>query len=300
MARRLAMLRLILDHPLNRPNRIGAIGRWAAWQAWKALIRRPVTVRFWKDLRVRVYPDWPYSWTAIYLKLDEYDDMMFTLRYLQPGRSFLDVGSNIGVYSLLASSVNGGAPVLAFEPHHIACERLRENAALNAFENIRVVEAALGDVAGSERITTDLFNENRIATIDEVAASATVPVVTLDAALVDQKIDPDSVGLVKIDTEGFEAHVLHGAGSLLAGNPGPVWIVELIGLGARYGTDDSQVRALFSGLGYQALRYRATENQLKTWDAADVGRGNVIFARDPGAVRERLSIAVPATQMVRA
>jgi hypothetical protein len=93
--------------------------------------------------------------------------------------------------------------------------------------------------------------------------------------------------------------VLRGAGSLLTANPGPVWIVELIGLGTRYGTDDAQVHAMFSRLGYHALRYRAIENQLTTWNAADLGRGNVIFARDPNAVRERLSL-LPTTQMIGA
>jgi FkbM family methyltransferase len=282
------MLRLILDHPLNRPNRIGATGRWAAWQAWKAVIRRPVTVRFWKHLRVRVYPDWPYSWTAIYLKLAEYDDMMFTLRYLRPRQSFLDIGSNIGFYSLLASSVNGGAPVLAFEPDPTACQRLRENAALNAFDNIRVVEVAVGHTAGSVQITTDLLDENRIATGDDLATTTTVPMTTIDAALMDQMIDPSTIGLVKIDTEGFEGHVLRGASSLLDCEPGPVWIVELTGLGARYGSDDSKVREMFSQHGYQPLRYEAAENRLKIGAAAEPGRGNVIFARDPNAVRHHL------------
>jgi FkbM family methyltransferase len=299
MIRRLAMLRLILDHPLNRPNRFRATGRWAAWQAWKAVVRRPVTIRFWKDLRVRVYPDWPYSWTAIYLKLVEYDDMMFALRYLKPGESCLDVGSNIGFYSLLASSVNGGAPVLAFEPHPIACKRLRENAALNGLDNIRVVEAAIGDVAGSGRFTTNLFDQNRIATTEDAGVSAMVPLTTLDAVLHDQRIHPSEVGLVKIDTEGFEAHVLRGATSLIDSTPGPVWIVELTGLGARYGTDDADVQAMFAQRSYHALRYRAAENQLTAWDGTELGRGNVIFARDPAAVAQRLSAAVPTSLTVR-
>jgi FkbM family methyltransferase len=289
--RRLAMLRLVLNHPLNRQNRVGATGRWAAWQAWKLVIRRPLSIRFWKQLRVRVYPDWPYSWTAIYLKLAEYDDMTFTLRYLRAGESFLDVGANIGFYSLLASAVNGGAPVLAFEPHPVAANRLRENAALNSLGNVRVVEAALGDVAGSGQITTDLFDQNRIATSNDNGLSATVPLVTLDGELHRQQIDPSKVALVKIDTEGFEARVLRGAGSLLASTPGPVWIVELTGLGLRYGSDDAEVHTLFAQHGYQALRYLAAENEIAPWEGNDPERGNVIFARDPDHARARLGIA---------
>src|ERR1700704_6056429 len=104
MARRLALLKLIINHPVNRSRRVQAIGRWAGWQAWRFIVRRPITVRVWPGVRARVYPDWPYSWTAIYLRLAEYDDMMFALRYLRPGDSFVDVGANVGFYSLLASS----------------------------------------------------------------------------------------------------------------------------------------------------------------------------------------------------
>jgi FkbM family methyltransferase len=290
MARRLAMLRLILDHPLNRANRIGAASRWAAWQAWKLLVRRPVTVRYWKQLRVRVYPDWPYSWTAIYLKLAEYDDMMFTLRYLRPHEAFLDVGANIGFYSLLASYSNGNGPVLAFEPHPVASERLRENAAVNSLQNIRVLQVALGDTSGSGLLTTDLFDQNRIATTNDIGTTASVRLSTLDAELAQQQIDPGTVSMVKIDTEGFEARVLRGAASLLKTKPGPVWIVEMTGLGLRYGSDDAEVEAIFMKHGYQALLYRAAANQIISWKRSDSERGNVIFAKEPEQVRARLAI----------
>lgn len=300
MQRRLSMLKLVLNHPLNRQNRMGATGRWAAWQVWKLLVRRPVSIRFWRHLRVRVYPDWPYSWTAIYLKLAEYDDMMLTLRYLRAGESFVDVGANIGFYSLLASSVNGGAPVLAFEPHPIAVNRLRENAALNSLSNIRVVEAALGDVAGYGQLTTGLFDENRIATVEETGISATVPLVTLDGELRKQQIDPATVGLVKIDTEGFESRVLRGAALLIESVPGPVWIVELTGLGSRYGSDDAEVHTLFAQHGYHALTYRAAENRVVPWQGPDPLRGNVIFARDVDQVNMRLGSVSSASEPVAA
>lgn len=294
MARRLALLQLVLNHPLNRGKRAQAIGRWASWQIWRRIVGLPITVRISSDVRVRVYPDWPYSWTAIYLRLAEYDDMMFTLRYLRGGDAFVDVGANIGFYSLLASSANGGSPVLALEPHPVASQRLRENALLNAFENIRIRAVAAGRAPGSANLTANLVDQNRISVgVDDSGPTITVPVVTLDAELVAQKINAGDVRLVKVDTEGFEANVLSGAHALLDANPGPVWLVEMAGLGARYGTDDPEIFAMFSDRGYRAFSYAAGDNKLVKYDGLDPDRGNVIFARDPQSVLSRLEQAAP-------
>lgn len=292
MARRLALLKLMLDHPLNRGKPAQAIGRWASWQAWRRIVGRPITVRISTRVRVRVYPDWPYSWTAIYFRLAEYDDMMFTLRYLRPGDAFVDVGANVGFYSLLASSVNGGSPVLALEPHPLASQRLRENAVLNSFSNIRVQAAAAGQDSGTAHLTVNLVDQNRISTaLDDSGPTITVPIVTLDAELANQNIDAADVRLVKVDTEGFEARVLSGARSLLDTHPGPAWLVEVAGLGVRYGVDDSEIHRVFGDRGYGAFRYSAKENKLVDYDGPDSDRGNVIFARDPEAVSLRLEDA---------
>lgn len=296
MSRRLGMLRFIVEHPVNRRHRAQAIGRWAGWQAWRRVVRRPMTVMFWKGLRARVYPDWPYSWTALYVRLTEYDEMMFTLRYLRPGDAFVDVGANIGFYSLLASSVNGRAPVVAFEPHPLGAERLRENAAINGFDNVRVVQAAAGEAAGSAALTADLADQNRIQTQPALGgASVAVSVVTLDATLADAAIDPAAVAVVKVDTEGFELNVLAGASGLLDAQPGPVWIVELAGFGERYGSDDSAVLKLFHDRGYSVHSYDAATKRMVAFNPPAQG-GNAIFARRPDEVAARLGSAASATR----
>jgi FkbM family methyltransferase len=286
MQRRSVILRFILEHPINRGHRVRALARYAGWQAWRRLVRRPVTVNFWRGLRVRVYPDSPYSWTAIYFGLAEYDDMMFTLRYLRPGDAFLDVGANIGFYSLLASSVNAGAPVVAFEPHPVTSRRLRENAGINSSTNIRIREVAVGSATGAAMLTSDLGERNRIDTGGN-GTSVQVSIVTLDGELIELNIDPASVALVKIDTEGFEANVLAGARRLLDARPGPVWMVELTGLGTRYGNDDASIYAKFAERGYRPLVYVAADNRFAVHEGSEAG--NLIFAREPEAVAARLT-----------
>jgi len=288
MQRRTVILRFIFEHPVNRGHRMRALAKYAGWQAWRRIVRRPMTVNFWSGLRVRVYPDSPYSWTAIYFGLAEYDDMMFTLRYLRPGDAFIDVGANIGFYSLLASSMNAGAPVVAFEPHPVASERLRENSRINSFGNIRVREVAAGKAAGSAMLTSELGERNRIvAGGDGHDRSVEVKVVMLDDELSELGIDPSSVALVKIDTEGFEANVLAGARRLLDARPGPVWMVELTNLGTRYGNDDAGVYAMFAERGYRPLVYVAADSRFAVHEGSEAG--NLIFAREPEAASARLS-----------
>lgn len=294
MARRLRMLRVVVDHPANRSRRAQALARYAGWQAWRLLVRRPRTVNFWNALRVRVYPDWPYSWNAIYLGLIEYDDMMFTLRYLRPGDVFIDVGANIGFYSLLAASANADAPVVAIEPYPVASARLRENAGLNSFRNIRVREAAAGAQKGTAMLTTDRVDANRIRTADDDSEPAIeVPVVTLDGELSELGIDPASVAMVKIDAEGFEGVVLSGAPALLDAEPGPVWLVEMNGFGTRYGIEDEALHAIFRERGYRRLRYFAAGNRLSDQDCDKTGPCNLIFARRPDSIRSRVADNAP-------
>ena len=282
MQRRSVILRFILDHPMNRGHRIRALARYAGWQAWRRTLRKPVAVNFWNGLRVRVHPDMPYSWTAIYFRLVEYDDMMFTLRFLRPGETFVDVGASIGLYSLLASSANARATVIAFEPHPVSAGRLRENARINSLDNIQVREAAVGRASGSALLTFDQGDRNRIST--ETGANeklVEVPVVSMDGELDKLGVDPGSVALVKIDTEGFEMNVLAGATRLLDGRPGPVWMVELTGLG-----DDQAVYRMFAERGYRPFVYVVGENRFDVHHGTEAG--NLIFAREPEAVFARL------------
>jgi FkbM family methyltransferase len=282
MQRRSVILRFILDHPMNRGHRVRAIARYAGWQAWRRTVRRPLTVNFWNRLRVRVYPDMPYSWTAIYFRLVEYDDMMFTLRYLRPGETFVDVGASIGLYSLLASSANARGAVIAFEPHPVSAGRLRENVRINALDNIQVREAAVGRASGSALLTFDQGDRNRISTqTGPNEKLVEVPVASLDGELDRLGVDPATVALVKIDTEGFEVNVLAGATRLLDRRPGPVWMVELTGLG-----DDQAVYKMFAERGYRPFVYVVGENRFDVHHGTEAG--NLIFARDPEAVFARL------------
>jgi FkbM family methyltransferase len=277
-------MRFILAHPLNRRKRAEALGRFVGWQVWKRVVRRPLTVRLWDGLRLRAYPDSTAASLVIYTRLPEYDDMLFVTRFLRPHDVVVDVGANIGIYSILAAATARDGTVLAFEPNPVAASRLAENAALNGLRNIRLSVAAIGAQPGVAQLTQDLDLTNHIA-VEETKKTIKVSVTTLD-----QELDryPD-VALIKVDTEGFETEVLLGATRLLDRLAAQVWLVEVNGLGARYGSGDETLWRIFAERGYRPYRYSALENVLLEANRPGVDEWNLLFIRSVGAVRDRLA-----------
>jgi FkbM family methyltransferase len=278
-------LSFIVSHPANRRRRVRALFVFTAWQLWKRTTGRPITATYWRGLRVRVHPDSKSAGLALYTGLPEYDDMLFTDRFLKPGDVVIDVGANIGLYSLLAASRTGDGRVIALEPHPVAAERLRENVALNHLQNVDVRAEAAGAEAGSAHLTANLDTINHIVSDGAVAGTISVPVVTLDSLVG----SGEHVALVKLDAEGFESEVLAGAGRLMHGGTVMAWIVELRGHGDRYGSTDHTIVETFESFGYRPFHYTADRNVLETADRpAGEAEWNLIFVRDPDEVRRRL------------
>ena len=78
-------------------------------------------------MTLRCYPDSPSASAMIYCHdSPDFHEMNFIRRYLRAGDTFLDIGANIGVYSLLAASrVGPSGRVVAFEPAKQASKKNR-------------------------------------------------------------------------------------------------------------------------------------------------------------------------------
>ena len=90
--------------------------------------------------------------------------------FLRPGDTFVDIGANIGIFSLLAARIVGpSGRVIAFEPVPITLEKLRANILLNDLQNITVVPAALCDETRRGFIHLDSENNLGRIFIPEIA-----------------------------------------------------------------------------------------------------------------------------------
>jgi FkbM family methyltransferase len=129
---------------------------------------------------------------------------------LRPGQVFVDVGANIGYFSLVASRLVGvSGEVLAFEPETLNYELLERNCRLNACDNVRTFKAALGEENASGQIYLNELNrgDHSLYPGDEVRASQDINIVN-GAKLI--MASHPRVNFIKIDTQGAECDVLAG------------------------------------------------------------------------------------------
>ena len=121
-----------------------------------------------------------------------------------------DVGAHLGYYSMLADEL--GASVHAFEPSDQTRPRLHRNAG----ERVRILSEGVWHAetilelqdfgAGHSAVTT--FVSSRDTTLQEPAATYPVPVTSIDSHVKKTGVTPN---LIKVDAEGAELSVLHGA-----------------------------------------------------------------------------------------
>ncbi|MFZ5571689.1 MAG: FkbM family methyltransferase [Thermodesulfobacteriota bacterium] len=150
----------------------------------------------------------------------EYSEMEIALfdQILQPGQVVLDVGANIGAYTLyFAKKVGDAGAVHAFEPQRLVFQTLCANMALNSIVNAHCRNAALGTTAGTIRVP-DIkpwisFNFGGL-TLGDHETGNPVPLLRLD------DLGIGACHFMKIDVEGMELEVLKGGSSLIrACNP---------------------------------------------------------------------------------
>ncbi len=137
---------------------------------------------------------------------------------LKPGDVFVDVGANMGYFSMLGSKLVGAAGrVLAFEPCVSNFAWLASNIQLNRVTNVLPFSAALSDHNGTAYISVPPFFNNGVSSVREkVNGEPTLPVcLQRFDDLPDSVVERGKIRLIKIDTEGHELNVLQGMQSTL-------------------------------------------------------------------------------------
>lgn len=151
-------------------------------------------------------------WVSQYLSRESYmEDEQFFRRYLRPNDVVIDVGANIGFFTLLSSTLVGKyGKVYAFEPHPKTYKYLQGNVALNKVENVRTFNVALGDSNRIVRFSNHKKSDDKNSVVVD-DSGITVPMRKLDQI----GIENNSISLLKIDVEGYEKFVVEGAGHIL-------------------------------------------------------------------------------------
>jgi FkbM family methyltransferase len=276
----LRLLRYVWGHPLNQSARLAAVGRVLYWQLRARLGRAPVALPFIDGTRLYatlgahgVTGNW-------YCGLHEAAAMAFALHLLRPGDLFIDVGANLGSYTVLAAGA-AGAQVVAVEPVPESFAALQANVLLNELAGrVRCCALGLSAAAGTLRFSVDRGSANSVIAGDATGAGVAVPAMRLDDLLVDA-----IPVLIKIDVEGHELAVLRGAGRVLADPQLKALIVETDAQRGAAPGDDAALHALLLAGGFTAVDYDYRARSLQPVGAAD---RNTIFVRDGAWVAQRL------------
>ena len=136
------------------------------------------------------------------------------LDFLKPGMTFVDIGANVGFYSIIAGRVVGPeGRVLSFEPNSENCRLIMLSASRNHIDNLSLFPFALGDRTGQALFHTHIgSNGGLVGYESEALLNPTVVVVPI--ARLDDLVK-ESVDLMKIDVEGAESLVAQGAAGLI-------------------------------------------------------------------------------------
>jgi FkbM family methyltransferase len=192
----------------------------------------------------------------------------FAQRFLKPGDVFVDVGANIGLYSVLAAGLVGDqGRVIAFEPSHRTYSRLLENIRRNRYQNVDSVNAALSDVSGTTRLYAgapemDAWNSLSRSTSGHAPKTEEISTTTWDDYAAQHALN-DRVALMKIDVEGWESAVLRGARRELGSHNSPILQVEFCEENARAaGSSCAELQIAILELGYELYEFREEDNSM--------------------------------------
>ncbi|NEO51621.1 MAG: FkbM family methyltransferase [Okeania sp. SIO3B5] len=189
--------------------------------------------------------------TELFLKgtrLDWGSEVLLT-KFLDKGKSFIDVGANIGYYSLLAAPLSD--TVYVFEPDRRIIKDLEEN--LSQFPNIKIIQEALYSEPGSMEFSLSTMSElNSLVKTASKGEKVLVKVNTLDNLMLDY---PSlSVSCIKTDAEGVDFDILLGGKNLLIRDQ-PLVLSELY--------PNSKLLKFIKSIGFSCFAFAKPKDKVK-------------------------------------
>ncbi len=264
-----------MRHPLNAENKIKALIKFIKWQLGIRLLDRKILTP-WVNNSSFICGLGETGMTGnYYTGLIEYEDMGFLLHTLQSDEIFVDIGANVGAYTILASKVIGSQSI-AFEPLPETIDRLRDQIQINRIDSrVDIRNKGVGDKKCQLFFTNNNDTTNKVSPAGNVNNSTIVEVTTLDIEL-----DNNSKYFLKIDVEGFEFNVIEGASNLLSSDAISTVIIELNGSGLEFGSSDEKVHQKLIGFGFKPIRYNPKLRIVTESNSFNKNFGNTIYVKD--------------------
>jgi FkbM family methyltransferase len=273
-------------HSLSKKNILAAYIRFFKWQIKSTLLKGPFKHKFVNDAYLLVKKGMTGATGNVYVGLHEFNDMGFLLHYLQPNDCFVDVGANIGSYTILAAAAKKNQTI-SIEPDRNNFNWIQKNVTLNNCNHLVTIHnVALGKSKDTLKFSKQFDTVNHIVAENENSEFIEVEVDTLDNILYNT-----NPSIIKIDVEGYETNVLKGALSTLDKKSLQAIIIELNGSGNRYGFDENLIHNLLLSKNFLPYTYNPYSRELI--ESKIFGTHNTIYLRDIEEVRNRVLNAKP-------
>jgi FkbM family methyltransferase len=172
-------------------------------------------------------------------------ELAFLPHLLKPGMSAIDIGANIGLYSLAMARFVAPGRVYAYEPGSDARALLEKSRRLNQASNLEILPFALSDGAREGHLR--FGDSSELNALAEGGRGENVRITSLDIQETEQSwAAPD---FVKIDAEGEEKRILAGGRGFFARHS-PLVMFEI----KVDGTADQNLRSILPNMGYRLFR----------------------------------------------
>jgi FkbM family methyltransferase len=194
------------------------------------------------------------------------ESILQTIRRLAPGSVMMDIGANLGFYTVLAATAlreQGAGMVYSFEPNPPMFAELEKNVSLNDFTNVKLENIGIGDVNAEMPLFVKDYGPT-VSSLRDMKGTLTdqvnIHVTTLDEYASSHRIE--NVGLLKVDVEGSELLVLRGALHLLARDRPTVVYEEFETAYQEFGYSIRDVREFLTALDYRLFAIPETNSRL--------------------------------------
>jgi FkbM family methyltransferase len=213
----------------------------------------------------RFYLDYSDGYFSSYVAVHGYWEKMESeviRNYVRPGMHVLDLGANIGYYTILLSELVGEqGRVIAFEPEPGCHRLLQKNVAGLRLMNVEVVQAAAWHESGELEF---FANESDAMDHSVVPVRGTPSTRRVPAIAIDDYVGTATFDFIKLDIQGAEGHALRGMRRLLERHLPETIITEFWPEALTVaGTPPSEVFNYLEGLGYSIHAINEEELQVR-------------------------------------
>ena len=273
-------LDFITSHPLSGKRPLAAVLRFARWQI-ESRLKQDVEFNWIEGSKLIVRKGMTGAIGNIYCGLHEYADMAFLLHFLRPDDVFVDVGANVGSYTVLASAICG-AKTLAIEPDPGTVRALQANIDVNQINHlVEVNVCAAGPSDG-----TVVFTKGQ-DTMNQVTSTSGPSTQRVKQKRLDDIVGAAEPTFIKLDVEGYEAQALEGANVTLSKH-------SLLAVATE--SENDAVTRILERAGFGRYYYNPISRTLEQSPQSIKG-SNALFLRHLASCAERVA-AAPVREII--